>query len=143
MQPALTSIRAEPNVTPMIDVMLVLLIIFMVVTPLLVVGFHAEPPGGVHLTAHPDEPADVVIGIDEAGRYYLDTQPVSEATLEQRLAQRFRSGTDDRVVYVRADRSTRYARIAAVLDLAAKAGAREVGLVSALPATERERRTTP
>ena len=47
-------VKAEPNVVPMIDVMLVLLIIFMVVTPALAAGFQAEPPSGINLMAHPE-----------------------------------------------------------------------------------------
>jgi biopolymer transport protein ExbD len=56
------AVRAEPNVTPMIDVMLVLLIIFMVVGPTLVDGFHAVPPEARYANRHPDEPGQVVVG---------------------------------------------------------------------------------
>ena len=61
------SVKAEPNVTPMIDVMLVLLIIFMVVTPALMAGFNANPPQAVNLKDHPeDENLDQVeIGPEE------------------------------------------------------------------------------
>ena len=50
------SVKADINVTPMIDVMLVLLIIFMIVTPLLNAGFAAQPPSGVNLKSHPEDP---------------------------------------------------------------------------------------
>src|SRR5215208_5828630 len=51
-------VKAEPNVTPMIDVMLVLLIIFMLVVPAIAAGFQAVPPQGVNLKAHPEENED-------------------------------------------------------------------------------------
>ena len=68
--------QATPNVTPMIDVMLVLLIIFMVVTPQLLAGFNADPPKAINLKDHPEDPdQDHVLGIDKDGHYYLDKKP--------------------------------------------------------------------
>jgi biopolymer transport protein ExbD len=127
------ALRAEPNVTPMIDVMLVLLIIFMIVVPLLVTGFRAEPPKGANLTSHPEEALDVVIGIDAAGRYFYNRQPVSEPALTARLAQRFRSGSEDRVAYLLADQSLAYERVQDAMEIAGKAGVRVIGLVSETP----------
>jgi biopolymer transport protein ExbD len=127
------ALRAEPNVTPMIDVMLVLLIIFMIVAPLLVTGFRAEPPKGANLTTHPEEAPDAVIGIDAAGRYYYNRQPVSESALIARLAKRFQSGSEDRVAYLLADQSLPYSHVERALELAEQAGARVVSLVSETP----------
>jgi len=133
MQRARAGIRAEPNVTPMIDVMLVLLIIFMTVVPILSVGFSAEPPVGAHLEARPDEPGDPVIGLDRMGNYYLNKQPVTEAALRARLEARFPLGEQDRVVYLRADKNLLYERVGDAMDLATAAGARVVGLVGEMP----------
>jgi biopolymer transport protein ExbD len=143
MPSASASLRAEPNVTPMIDVMLVLLIIFMIVIPLLVTGFRAEPPKGANLTAHPEEPNEAVIGIDAAGRYFYNKRPVSESALVARLTQRFQNGSEDHVAYLLADQSLAYARIQSAMELASNAGARVVGLVSEAPhaATRTEART--
>ena len=124
------NVRAEPNVTPMIDVMLVLLIIFMAVGPLLANGIVAEPPTGRHLAEHPDEPQDVIIGIDVAGRIFLDKHPVTERVLAERLTERFRRAPNDRVVYVRADHDLAYSKVQSVMTIASTAGARMVGLVS-------------
>src|SRR6266705_376551 len=62
------SVKAEPNVTPMIDVMLVLLIIFMLVVPAISAGFQAIPPQGTNLKPHPEEERDQVLGIDANGQ---------------------------------------------------------------------------
>ena len=75
-------VKAEPNVTPMIDVMLVLLIIFMITIPQINAGFKAVPPEGQNLKPHPEEDGDQVLGIDSEGRYYLNKQPVRNEDLE-------------------------------------------------------------
>ena len=130
------SLKAEPNVTPMIDVMLVLLIIFMIVIPLVVNGFHAQPPRGINLTAHPETERDLVVGLDAAGNFFLDKQPVTEAVLRTRLASRFTAGSDDHVAYLLADKSLPYSRVRDAMDLLEKSGGRAVALVSESPHPE-------
>ena len=78
-----SGVESRPNVVPMIDVMLVLLIIFMVVTPALMAGFNATPPEGVNLKDHPeDENTDQVLGIDRKTLYRklaeIEGRPQSE-----------------------------------------------------------------
>jgi len=75
------SVQFAPNVTPMVDVMLVLLVIFMVVAPTLLDGFRAEPPRAVNVRDHPNDSSDVVLGIDAAGRYFLNKRPIDSAAL--------------------------------------------------------------
>ena len=65
-------VTSEINVTPMIDVMLVLLIIFMIVTPLIAAGFKATMPVGEHLQKDPEGKDEVVLGIDASGNYFLE-----------------------------------------------------------------------
>jgi biopolymer transport protein TolR len=127
---SMTAVRAEPNVTPMIDEMLVLLIIFMVVGPTLVDGFHALPPEARYANRHPDEPGEVTLGVDAQRRLYLDKQRVDSATLRRRLEARFREHPDDRVVFLRADESLPYEVLQNAMALASSAGAQVVGLVS-------------
>ena len=90
-------VKAEPNVTPMIDVMLVLLIIFMIVIPAIQAGFNAQPPKGVNLKAHPEEDGDVVVGIDNAGNYYLNKQPIRSEDLGPRLKEIYDARTEDKI----------------------------------------------
>jgi biopolymer transport protein TolR len=132
----MTAVRAEPNVTPMIDVMLVLLIIFMVVGPTLVDGFHALPPAARYANRHPDEPGEVTLGVDAQRRLYLDKQLVDSTTLRRRLEARFREHPDDRVVFLRADESLPYEVLQNTMALASSAGAQVVGLVSRSPVTK-------
>ena len=75
-------VKAEPNVTPMIDVMLVLLIIFMITIPQINAGFTAVPPEGQNLKPHPEEDGDQVLGIDDQGRYYLNKNRIRNEDLE-------------------------------------------------------------
>ena len=82
-----TSVKSEPNVVPMIDIMLVLLIIFMIVTPLIAAGFKATLPRGKNLDPRPEGDNEVILGIDEVGRYFLDGRPLQEGTLEDQLRQ--------------------------------------------------------
>ena len=131
------AVRAEPNVTPMIDVMLVLLIIFMVVGPTLVDGFRAVPPHAQYANRHPDEPGEVVLGIDAQGQLYLNKAAVDSVTLRQRLRTRFRAHPEDRVVFLRADESLPYGELQRAMQLASSAGAQVVGLVSRPPAPKR------
>jgi len=131
---AMTAVRAEPNVTPMIDVMLVLLIIFMVVGPTLVEG-PAVPPEARYANRHPDEPGEVTLGVDAQRRLYLDKQLVDSATLRRRLEARFREHPEDRVVFLRADESLPYEVLQRTMALASRAGAQVVGLVSRSPSS--------
>src|SRR5690349_4665671 len=102
-------VKAEPNVVPMIDVMLVLLIIFMVVTPAITSGFQAVPPEGINIKEHPEEDADIVLGIDKFGKYYLQKQPVDEQSLIAELERIYKNpARDDKVLYLKADRDLEY-----------------------------------
>ena len=119
---------AEINVTPMVDVMLVLLIIFMVTAPLLTVGVPLNLPktSAVQLT-QPKEP--IVLSIDKEGGTFISNEPVPAADLKDRLAK---LATEDpaRIVYVRGDRTISYAQLMDALGLVNGAGFTRVSLVA-------------
>jgi biopolymer transport protein ExbD len=123
-------VKAEPNVTPMIDVMLVLLIIFMIVVPAINAGFKAEPPQGVNLKAHPEEDTDVVLGIDALGQYFLDKKQIRNEDLSVALKNIFDARTTDKIMYVKADKNLDYAKVLDALDIAAKSGVRVTGMIT-------------
>lgn len=123
-------LHVTPNVTPMIDVMLVLLIIFMIVTPALVDGARIEPPRAGNLRAHPEMQGDLTLGIDAAGHYYLNKQPIDAGALAQRLRARYSAEASDHVLYVKADRKLHYGVLLAALDVARVNGVRVIAMVS-------------
>src|SRR6185436_14395013 len=124
-------VESAPNVTPMIDVMLVLLIIFMVVAPALMAGFNATPPEGVNLKDHPeDEQTDQVLGIDREGQYYLNKRQIKNDDLAPMLKKIFDARTEDKILYLKADKTLDYAKVLDAIDLASKNGVRVVGMIS-------------
>jgi len=124
-------VQSTPNVTPMIDVMLVLLIIFMVVAPALMAGFNATPPEGVNLKDHPeDEQSDQVLGIDREGQYYLNKRQIKNEDLPSKLKQIFDARTEDKILYLKADKTLDYAKVLDAIDIASKNGVRVVGMIS-------------
>ena len=125
-----SSVMAEINMTPMVDVMLVLLIIFMVVTPVLMAGFKAELPQGVHLKERRDDDSRTTLGIDVAGNYYLNTQPIARSDALRLLTAEFERHPDDRVLFVKAVRSIEYGAVREAMELARDAGARVVAAVT-------------
>jgi biopolymer transport protein ExbD len=123
-------VKAEPNVVPMIDVMLVLLIIFMVVTPQLAAGFTATPPQGINLRTHPEEESDQVLGIDRDGKYYINKKLVAAETLDVAIKHIYDARTIDKILYVKADKDLPYAKVIDAMDIASKNGVRVVGAIS-------------
>jgi biopolymer transport protein TolR len=120
---------ATPNVTPMIDVMLVLLIIFMVVTPTLLNGVHTEVPVAENLKAHPVEGKDHTVAIDAHGALLLDSQPIAATDLRAALTALFPADSTNRVLYLRAYRFLPYEQVTEVLEVARASGVAVVGLV--------------
>ena len=123
-------VKAEPNVTPMIDVMLVLLIIFMLVVPAISAGFQAVPPQGVNLKPHPEEERDQVLGIDADNQYFLNKAPIPNNTLGQRLKDIYDNRTEDKVLYVKAHKDLEYSKILDALDIASRNGVAVGGMIT-------------
>ena len=125
------SVQSTPNVTPMIDVMLVLLIIFMVVTPALMAGFAATPPQAVNLKDHPEDAnLDQVLGIDRDGKYYLNKKPIRTEDVGPMIKQIYDKRTEDKILYLKAHKDLDYSKVLDALDLAAKNGVRMTGMIS-------------
>jgi biopolymer transport protein ExbD len=122
-------VKSEPNVVPMIDIMLVLLIIFMLIIPQITAGFDSEPPKGVNLKPQKEEDTDQVLGIDKFGNYYLNKQRIPNETLPDSL-NRIYSQRDDYVLFVRADRELEYGIILDALDLVSKNMVRLAAMIS-------------
>ena len=128
---------AEINVTPLVDVILVLLIIFMVTAPMMQRGIDVALPQARSATGAEEE--RLVVTVDRTNRVWLNETPVPLHLLEERLQAAARSVTNP-FVYLRADRAVPYGDVMAVMDRIKQAGIERVGLVTEpLPPTQ----TTP
>ncbi len=105
-------VQSTPNVTPMVDVMLVLLIIFMVVAPALLAGFNAEPPQAQNIKDHPeDDQTDQVLGIDKDGNYYLNKKQIRQEDVAAALKHIYvDTPRDDYIMYLKADKNLDYSQ---------------------------------
>ena len=123
-------VKAEPNVTPMIDVMLVLLIIFMIVIPQMNAGFTAIPPQAQNLKPHPEEEQDQVLGIDKDGQYYLNKKALPNADLGDKLKEIYDKRQVDKIMYLKAHKDLKYEKVIDAIDVAAHSGVRVTGMIS-------------
>lgn len=119
---------AEINVTPFVDVMLVLLIVFMVAAPLLTVGVPIDLPKTAANPMNEDrEPLSVTVAAD--GRIYLQDTETAQDEIVPRLLAISENGYDQRI-FLRGDRSVDYGRIMEVMTLLNTAGFTRIGLVT-------------
>lgn len=122
---------SEINVTPLVDVMLVLLIIFMVAAPLMTVGVPVQlPKTAAPKVFQPKQP--VVVTIDEQGQPFLDKEPLAPEAVMPRLRE-LASADPAQVVLVRGDRAVPYGRIVEVMGQINAAGFSKVSLVAQAP----------
>ena len=119
---------AEINTTPLVDVMLVLLIIFMVTAPLFTHAVKIDLPHA-QSQLNPEKPETITIAIDGMGRIYWNDQSVAEDALYDRFASAA-SLTPQPELHLRADKETRYEVIARVMADAQRAGLRKIGFVT-------------
>ena len=126
-----TTVKAEPNVIPMIDIMLVLLIIFMIVTPLIAAGFKATMPKGQNLDARPEGENEIILGIDASGNYFLDGKgPVDPVVLEDQLKAMYAARSEDKILYFKADNNLKFQRIQDAVEMSRRAGVRVMAAIT-------------
>jgi biopolymer transport protein TolR len=127
-----TAVKSDINVTPMIDVMLVLLIIFMIVTPLIAAGFKATLPKGKNLDPRPEGDNEVVLGIDQSGRYFLNGRPLAGGAnaLEDQLRSIFAARTEDKILYFKADNQLKYSKVQEAVETARRSGVRVMAAIT-------------
>ncbi len=124
------------NVTPLVDVMLVLLIIFMVTAPMMQSGIGVNLPQAETKSTPADEGLTLTITAD---RYiHIQDQVINQFLLEQKLTEYF-YGREKKVVFLRADSEISYGFFIEIIDIVKKAGIDEVGLVTRFPEEKRKR----
>jgi biopolymer transport protein TolR len=120
---------AEINVTPLVDVMLVLLIIFMITAPLLASGVPVELPDS-RANALDQQPDQMTISIDREGFIYIDDGLVEEGGFGEAMARVNCGRPDSPLVTLRADRALDYGRVMAVMGELNRAGCNSISLVT-------------
>jgi len=119
---------SEINVTPLVDVMLVLVVIFIITAPLLASSIRLDLPSTE--AAKPNEaPKFVTVVIDKAGQVYFNDQPVAQPALARQLAEAAKRNPDTEV-QLRADTTVPYGRVVEVMGEAQKAGLNRIGFVA-------------
>jgi biopolymer transport protein TolR len=123
---------ADINVTPMADIMIVLLIIFMVITPMLQKGVDVRLPVAGNTKERKDEPKSIVVAVKKDGTTYLGgTRLDNQAELLPQVKERLQDLPEGaRIMYLKADEQLPYSEVMKVMDLCREAGVEEVALIA-------------
>jgi len=125
-------VKSEINVTPLVDVMLVLLIIMMVIAPMLQQGVPVELPPAVNSSDKPDTSDQTIVNIDRQGELYVNSLPVTEAQLIDRVKGAL-EGKKEHIVYLKGDKETKYGQIMKMMDALRSAQIESVSLITERP----------
>jgi len=122
---------SDINVTPMADIMIVLLIIFMVITPMLQKGVDVKLPMAGNTKERKDEPKTIMLAIKKDGTVFLNQVKVGnpETELAALIKERLEE-VQDKVIYLKGDEGIEYGKIMAVMDLVRAGGVEEVALIA-------------
>ncbi|EKD53880.1 MAG: membrane spanning protein in TolA-TolQ-TolR complex [uncultured bacterium] len=135
------SMSSEMNVVPFIDVMLVLLVIFMITTPLLTQGVKIDLPKTEAKAVPPDQKEPLIVTVDANGNFYLNiaskpNEPLTARVLGHTVSTELSneaSSTEQRPVLVRGDKNANYGKVVEAMSLLQQAGAKSVGLITESP----------
>ena len=121
-------IKSDINVTPLVDVMLVLLIIMMIVAPLLQQGISVTLPKADNTVDKPETQGQTVLAISKDKQYYINAKPVTEREIASRAAELLEN-QKEKVILIRADVEADYASVMAAMDQLRQAGIEDIGLI--------------
>ena len=122
-------VKSDINVTPLVDVMLVLLIIMMVIAPMLQKGVNVKLPAAANTVEKPDTNGQVVVAIGADKKVYLNTQPVRMDELATKVSDSLEN-QKDKVVLIKADEAVDYATVMDTLDKLREGGIEDMGLIT-------------
>ena len=122
-------LNASINVTPLVDVMLVLLIIMMVITPMLQQGISVRLPLATNTVPKPDTQEQTTIAIGSGGELYVNAKPIRESELTAKLIEILET-KKDKLVFIRADQETKYEAVMATMDQLRAAQIEDIALIT-------------
>jgi biopolymer transport protein TolR len=122
-------IKADINVTPLVDVMLVLLIIMMLVAPMLEQGVNVKLPKAANAVDKPQSQDQTIVAIAANKSMYINAQPVPEAELGRRVTD-ILDTKNEKIVIIRADEEVEYGAVMAAMDQLRTAGVEDIGLIT-------------
>ena len=126
-------VKSDINVTPLVDVMLVLLIIMMLITPMLNQGVAVILPKASNTVDKPTTQDNTVVAVSKDGTMYVNSKPVSEAEMASKITEALET-KKEKVVFINADQEALYSSVMAAMDALHQAGVEDIALI-----TERRR----
>jgi len=122
-------VKSDINVTPLVDVMLVLLIIMMLVAPLLQQGISVTLPKATNTVDKPEVTDQAVLAIGSDKRLYLNAKPIQEVELASKLNE-FLENKKEKIVLIKADEEVEYGAVMGAMDQLRQAGIEDIGLIT-------------
>jgi biopolymer transport protein TolR len=122
-------VKADINVTPLVDVMLVLLIIMMLVAPMLQQGVSVKLPTAANTVDKPEVQGQTVVAIGRDKQMYLNAKPVQEAEMGTRVSELLENKTE-KIVLIKADEEVEYGAVMSAMDQLRQAGIEDIGLIT-------------
>src|SRR5215471_1633841 len=122
-------VKSDINVTPLVDVMLVLLIIMMLVAPMLQQGVAVNLPKATNSAAKPENADQTVVAVSRDGSLFLNAKPVSESEMATRVTELLENKRE-KVVLIRADEESSYGAVMTAMDQLRQAGVEDIGLIT-------------
>jgi biopolymer transport protein TolR len=121
--------KSDINITPLVDVVLVLLIIFMVITPLLQMGYDVKVPPKVQTPQEAPPPTDqIIVSLTPENRIFLNKEEVNQQTLSLRLTEILKNRAN-KTIFFSGDDAANYGEVIKVMDVCKNAGAKNIGIV--------------
>jgi biopolymer transport protein TolR len=121
-------VKSDINVTPLVDVMLVLLIIMMLITPMLNQGVAVILPKASNTTDKPTTQDNTVVAVSKDGSLYVNSKPVTEAEMTARITEALES-KKEKVVFINADQEALYSSVMTAMDALHQAGVEDIALI--------------